>query len=75
MDKDVSSIEIQNIVEQFKQNISKNFYNCTNEILKGLGEMYVSDERFTKNIDKYKEGLAIFLRDSFNYYYEIHRIK
>ena len=28
------------------------FLSCTDEILRGLGEMYVSDERFRKNIDK-----------------------
>jgi hypothetical protein len=29
-----------------------------------LGEMYVSDERFTQNIDKAKPGLAVYLRDA-----------
>ena len=28
--------------------------------LAGLGEMYVADERFQKNIDKYGEGTAEF---------------
>ena len=26
--------------------------------------MYVDDERFTKNIDKFGEGLALFMRDA-----------
>lgn len=30
--------------------------------------MYVADERFTKNIDKYGEGLAQFLSNAMNIY-------
>jgi len=30
----------------------------------GLGQMYVDDERFTKNIDQFGEGLAVFMRDA-----------
>ena len=33
------------------------------EVYGGLGEMYVADQRFTKNIDKFGEGLAAYLRD------------
>ncbi|MHA7966994.1 MerR family transcriptional regulator [Paenibacillus sp. CAU 1782] len=36
----------------------------TPEMFKGLGEMYVADERFTKNIDGFGEGLAAFMRDA-----------
>lgn len=31
--------------------ITENYYNCTDEILAGLGQMYAGDERFRKNID------------------------
>ncbi|HZG54993.1 MerR family transcriptional regulator [Paenibacillus sp.] len=34
------------------------------EAFKGLGQMYVDDERFTNNIDKHGEGLATFMRDA-----------
>lgn len=34
------------------------------DAFKGLGEMYVADERFTKNIDQFGEGLAVFMRDA-----------
>lgn len=30
----------------------------------GLGEMYIADERFTKSIDQFGEGLAQFMRDA-----------
>ncbi|MFS0576202.1 MerR family transcriptional regulator [Sporosarcina sp. 179-K 3D1 HS] len=38
------------------------------EAFKGLGEMYVADERFTKNIDQFGEGLALFMRDAMRVY-------
>jgi len=40
----------------------------TLEAFKGLGQMYVDDERFTRNIDKFGEGLAKFLRDGMAVY-------
>lgn len=38
------------------------------EMFKGLGDMYVADPRFTKNIDQFGEGLAVFMRDAMNVY-------
>ncbi|SYX86783.1 MerR family transcriptional regulator [Paenibacillus alvei] len=38
--------------------------NYSPEAFKGLGQMYVDDARFTKNIDKFGEGLAVFMRDA-----------
>ena len=52
-----------------KNYISANFYNCTNEILAGLGEMYVQDERFKANIDERSgEGTAQFARSAIRAY-------
>jgi DNA-binding transcriptional MerR regulator len=65
---DPSSPEVQAIVKQWQNHITKNFYNCTKEILKGLGSMYVDDERFTKNIDSYKPGLAKFMSNAIEAY-------
>ncbi|WP_102345951.1 MerR family transcriptional regulator [Bacillus sp. Marseille-P3661] len=42
--------------------------NYSLEAFKGLGQMYVDDERFTKNIDQFGEGLAIFMRDAMAVY-------
>lgn len=55
------SNEAQNLVEKLQNHISENFYRCTNEILRGLGQMYVADERFKKNIDKHASGTAAFI--------------
>lgn len=48
-------------VEKLQRCITENFYTCTNEILAGLGQMYVADVRFKNNIDKHGEGTAEFV--------------
>jgi hypothetical protein len=53
-----NSPEVQSLVVKLQDYITQNYYTCTNEILAGLGQMYVCDERFKKNIDKYGEGTA-----------------
>ncbi|NFM79735.1 MerR family transcriptional regulator [Clostridium botulinum] len=68
MDKNPDDKEVQEYIHQFREHISKNFYDCTPEIFRGLGELYVNDERFTANIDKYKTGLSKFLREAINVY-------
>ena len=52
------SDEAQALVAKLQAHITANYYTCTDEILAGLGKMYVADERFKKNIDKYREGTA-----------------
>ena len=54
------SAEARALVAKLQTHISANYYTCTDEILAGLGKMYVCDERFKKNIDKYGEGTAEF---------------
>lgn len=41
-----------------------NFGTYSYEAFAGLGQMYVQDERFTQNIDKYGEGLAKFMSEA-----------
>ena len=54
------SDEAHALVAKLQAHITENYYTCTDEILTGLGKMYVADERFKKNIDKYGEGTAEF---------------
>ena len=54
------SAEAQALVAKLQAHITENYYTCINEILAGLGKMYIADERFKKNIDKYGEGTAEF---------------
>ena len=58
------SAESQALVAKLQAHITANYYTCTDEILAGLGKMYVADERFKKNIDKYGEGTAEFVSDA-----------
>ena len=62
------STEIQNLVKMLQNHISENYYLCTNEILAGLGKMYVADDRFKNNIDKYADGTAAFISESIAVY-------
>ena len=55
------SPETQNLVKMLQNHITENYYSCTNEILAGLGQMYVADERFRNNIDKHADGTAAFI--------------
>ena len=55
------SAEAQNLVKKLQAHITANYYNCTDEILKGIGKMYVADERFKNNIDKHGEGTAEYI--------------
>ena len=58
------SSEAQVLVAKLQAHITANYYTCTDEILAGLGKMYVADERFKKNIDKYGEGTVAFAADA-----------
>ena len=62
------SVEVQNLVKMLKNHISENYYLCTNEILVGLSQMYVADERFKNNIDKHAEGTAEFVCQAIDVY-------
>ena len=55
------STRVQSLGAKLQAHITANYYTCTDEILAGLGKMYVADERFNKNIDKYGEGTAEFV--------------
>lgn len=49
-------------------NYLQNFGHYSLDAFKGLGQMYVDDERFTKNIDQFGEGLAKFMCDAMAVY-------
>ena len=62
------SAEAQVLVAKLQAYITANYYTCTDEILAGLGKMYVADERFKKNIDKYGQGTAEFAAEAIEIY-------
>jgi DNA-binding transcriptional MerR regulator len=61
------SIEVQKLIGRHYNNL-RNFYEPNLIMYKGLGEMYVSDSRFTAYFEKYAKGLAVFMRDAINVY-------
>ncbi|MBQ5995529.1 MAG: MerR family transcriptional regulator [Clostridia bacterium] len=64
------SSEAQALVKKLQDYITENYYTCTDEILAGLGQMYVADERFKDNIDKYADGTAEFASKAIRIYCE-----
>ena len=59
--KGYDSAEAQSIVKTLQAHITDNYYLCTDEILVGLGQMYVADDRFRNSIDKHAGGTAEFI--------------
>ena len=56
-------------VEVLKNFITNNFYTCDDNILLGLSDLYINDERFKNNIDKVGgEGTAVFVSKSIKKY-------
>lgn len=62
------SSEALALAKKWQNHITDNFYNCTKEILWGLAEMYIADERFKTNIDKHGNGTAQFMHDAIKAY-------
>ena len=67
-EKTPDSAEAQDLVKMLQNHITENYYLCTNEILSGLGQMYVADERFRNNIDKHADGTAAFICEAIKVY-------
>lgn len=62
---------VQKQVKKLQDYITKNFYQCTNEILHGLGKMYAGGGEFTENIDKFGgKGCAEFTANAIAVYCE-----
>ena len=63
-----ASADAQALVCKLQTYITTHYYTCTNEILAGLGKMYVCDLRFRTNIDQYGIGTAQFAADAIEVY-------
>ena len=55
------SAAAKTLVQTLQNHITANYYHCTDQILFGLGQMYVADDRFKKNIDRHGDGTAAFI--------------
>lgn len=58
-----TSTEVQTAISEWYHLLNQ-MGNYSLEAFKGLGEMYVADERFANNIDQFGDGLAVFMRDT-----------
>lgn len=62
------SEQAQSLVSKWQSFVTDNYYNCTKEILAGLGQMYVADERFKENLDKHGNGTAEYISKAISSY-------
>ncbi|MBB5137046.1 DNA-binding transcriptional MerR regulator [Thermocatellispora tengchongensis] len=52
------------LAEQHRAHITRWCYECTYDIHRGLGDLYVSDPRFTAAYDSQAPGLAAYIREA-----------
>ena len=67
LQKAANSVEVQKLVKIHYNWVSV-FWAPTKDAYIGLGQMYVSDERFTQNYDKYAPGCAAFMAQAMDIY-------
>ncbi|MGW0907500.1 MerR family transcriptional regulator [Streptomyces sp. NPDC002853] len=58
------SREAMDVAEEHRGSICRFHYDCSHEIHTCLGEMYVTDERFTATYEAIRPGLAVYMRDA-----------
>jgi hypothetical protein len=58
------SAEAMDVARDHRGHITRWFYECTPEIHRGLAEMYVEDERFTRHYEDRAPGLARYVHDA-----------
>lgn len=68
--KEPSNDDVQKLVKRWHEHINKYNYDCSKQILSCLGMMYVSDERFTENLNKHGDGTAQLMSDAIKIYCE-----
>ncbi len=61
MESEATKEQMDAAAKKWQGFITESYYDCTDEIMIGLAQMYAGDPRFKKNLDKKKEGLAEFM--------------
>lgn len=68
--------EVQEKIGELQAFITEHYYSCTDEILKGLGQMYISDKRMKRNIDNAGgAGTAAFVEQAVSVYCKIRAVR
>lgn len=70
MDKPIASGEVQALIAEHYKGIQF-FYDCPLSMYRNLGQMYVDDPRFTAYYDKFRPGLAVFVRDAIVHFCDV----
>ena len=66
---DPAAPEVQALVAELRQYICDHYYNCTKQILFGLGQMYAAGDEMNENIDRAGgEGTGDFARRAIEVY-------
>ncbi|MFQ8961754.1 TipAS antibiotic-recognition domain-containing protein [Sellimonas intestinalis] len=67
--KTPSCLEVQQIVQKWQEYISEHFYQCDSQMLSYLGNLYITDERFSEFINRFGgENLAMFFSKAIEAY-------
>lgn len=57
------------MIREWQEYISEHFYKCDNQMLLYLGELYVTDERFSNYINRFGSGaLSDYFNDAIKIY-------
>jgi hypothetical protein len=67
VDREPSDAEVQRLIARHHAWI-ENFYPCSAEVYRGLGQGYAQNAEFTTFYDKYRPGLAHFLAKAMAHY-------
>ena len=67
MGRDVADAEVQALMARQHAWI-ENFYPCSAEIFRGLGQLYANHPEFRATYDKYRPDLADFMAEAMAYY-------
>lgn len=67
MEDGIASDAVQVLIAQHYNGL-RTFYEPTPEMYRGLGDMYVDDQRFAAYYEKFAKGLAQFMRDAMYHY-------
>ena len=58
------SAAAMDLAEEHRQHLNRRFYDCSPQMHRGLGDMYVADPRFAANYESIAPGLAQYVRDA-----------
>lgn len=64
---DPGSADVQQAIREWHNLLNSTGHTYSAEAFKGLGELYVQDERFTRNMDRFGDGFARFMADAMAY--------